>query len=119
MNYWRKNLKPLLDDEIGTMYTQASTRVALCFPNKYSVAMASLGFQVIYRMFNQEEGFACERAFLPDDVEAFKQSGEYLPMLESGNPVGEADLLAFSVSFELDLTNIIRFLELADRKSVV
>ncbi len=113
MNYWRKNLKPLLDLEIGTMFTQASTRVALCFPNKYSVAMASLGFQVIYRMFNEEPGFACERAFLPDDVDAFKQSGEYLPMLESGNPVGEADLLAFSVSFELDLTNIIRFLELS------
>jgi radical SAM superfamily enzyme YgiQ (UPF0313 family) len=112
-NYWRKHLKPLLTDEIGTLYSQAPTKVALAFPNRYSVGMASLGYQVIYRMFNQEDGFACERAFLPDDVDAFKQTGESLPMLESGNPVGSADIVAFSVSFELDLTNIIRFLELS------
>ncbi len=113
MSYWRKHLKPLLDDEIGTIRRHASTRVALGFPNRYSVGMASLGYQVIYRMFNQEEGFSCERAFLPDDVEAFQKTGETLPMLESGNPVGQADMVALSVSFELDLTNIIRFLELS------
>ncbi|MEY4531610.1 MAG: hypothetical protein RLZZ156_2331, partial [Deinococcota bacterium] len=113
MSYWRKHLKPLLDDEIGTIRRHASTRVALGFPNRYSVGMASLGYQVIYRMFNEEEGFSCERAFLPDDLEAFQKTGEPLPMLESGNPVGQADMVALSVSFELDLTNIIRFLEAA------
>ena len=117
MSYWRKTLKPLLADEIGTIYQHAPTRVALAFPNRYSVGMASLGFQVIYRMFNQEENFACERAFLPDDVDAFKQSREFLPMMESGDPVGNADLIAFSVSFELDITNIIRFLELSGLKA--
>jgi radical SAM superfamily enzyme YgiQ (UPF0313 family) len=114
LSYWRKNLKPLLADEIGTIYRQAPTRVALCFPNKYSVGMASLGLQVIYRMFNQEEHFACERAFLPDDIDAFKAMREPLPMLESGEPVGYSDIMAFSVSFELDITNIIRFLELSN-----
>jgi radical SAM superfamily enzyme YgiQ (UPF0313 family) len=113
MSYWRKHLKPLLDDEIGTIRKTAPSRVALCFPNRYSVGMASLGFQVVYRMFNEEDGIACERAFLPDDVEAFARMGEKLPMLESGDAVGNADILAFSVSFELDLTNIIRFLELS------
>jgi radical SAM superfamily enzyme YgiQ (UPF0313 family) len=113
LTYWRKTLKPLLDAETGTIYRQAPTRVALCFPNRYSVGMASLGLQVVYRMFNQEEGFACERAFLPDDMDAFKQTREPLPMLESGDPVGNAEIMAFSVSFELDITNIIRFLELS------
>jgi radical SAM superfamily enzyme YgiQ (UPF0313 family) len=113
LSYWRKTLKPLLQDEIGTIYRQAPTRVALAFPNRYGVAMASLGFQVIYRMFNEEANFACERAFLPDDLEAFKATREPLPLMESGDPVGSADLIALSVSFELDLTNIIRFLELS------
>ncbi|MFN3265215.1 MAG: B12-binding domain-containing radical SAM protein [Deinococcales bacterium] len=113
MSYWRKNLKPLLEDEIGTIRRHASTRVALGFPNRYSVGMASLGYQVIYRMFNEEEGFSCERAFLPDDLEMFSKLGETLPLLESGDPVGHAEILALSVSFELDLTNIIRFLECA------
>jgi radical SAM superfamily enzyme YgiQ (UPF0313 family) len=113
VSYWRKHLKPLLEDEIGTIRRHASTRVALGFPNRYSVGMASLGYQVIYRMFNQEEGFSCERAFLPDDLDLFEKFGEPLPMLESGDPVGNAEIIALSVSFELDLTNIIRFLEAA------
>ncbi len=113
MAYWRKQLKPLLDAETGTIFRHAPTKVALCFPNRYAVGMASLGFQVIYRMFNQEEGFACERAFLPDDVDAFKASGEALPLMESGDAVGNADILAISVSFELDLVNIIRLLEIS------
>jgi radical SAM superfamily enzyme YgiQ (UPF0313 family) len=113
LSYWRKNLKPLLQDEIGTIYRDGGHKVALCFPNRYGVGMASLGLQVIYRMFNEEAGFSCERAFLPDDVEAFKQSGERLPLIESGRPMGEADIIAISCSFELDITNIIRMLELA------
>lgn len=110
MNYWRSTLKPLLDDETGTIFKQAPIRVTLAFPNRYSVGMASLGYQVIYRMFNNEEGVACERAFLPEEVEGFK--GE-LPTVETGRDAGDCELFAISVSFELDLTNIIRLLDVA------
>ena len=58
MSYWRNTLKPLLDAERGTLFKQAPIRVTLAFPNRYGVGMASLGYQVIYRMFNQEEGVA-------------------------------------------------------------
>ncbi|MFN4253172.1 MAG: radical SAM protein, partial [Deinococcus sp.] len=111
MSYWRNTIKPLLDDETGTLFKQAPVRVTLAFPNRYSVGMASLGYQVIYRMFNQEEGVACERAFLPDDVEAFEKTGQALPTVETGRDAGDCQLLAISVSFELDLTNIIRLLD--------
>ncbi|WP_027482136.1 B12-binding domain-containing radical SAM protein [Deinococcus pimensis] len=110
MNYWRSTLKPLLDDETGTIFKHAPIRVTLAFPNRYSVGMASLGYQVIYRMFNQEEGVSCERAFLPDDVENFRGA---LPTVETGRDAGDCELLAISVSFELDLTNIIRLLDVA------
>ncbi|BBN94702.1 radical SAM domain-containing protein [Deinococcus grandis] len=113
MSYWRTTIKPLLDDETGTIYKQAPVRVTLAFPNRYSVGMASLGYQVIYRMFNQEEGVACERAFLPDDVDAFERTGQALPTVESGRDAGDCNLFALSVSFELDLTNIIRTLDVA------
>jgi radical SAM superfamily enzyme YgiQ (UPF0313 family) len=72
--------------------------------------MASLGFQVIYRMFNNEEGVACERAFLPDEPENFRGA---LPTVETGRDAGDCELFAISVSFELDLTNIIRLLDVA------
>ena len=81
MSYWRNTLKPLLDAETGTMIKQAPIRVTLAFPNRYSVGMASLGYQVIYRMFNNEEGVACERAFLPDDVDAFEKTGQALSLI--------------------------------------
>ena len=113
MSYWRTQIKPLLDAETGTMFKQAPIRVSLVFPNRYSVGMASLGFQVIYRMFNNEEGVACERAFLPDDVEQFEKQNQSLPTVESGKDAGDCELFAMSVSFELDLTNIIRTLDLA------
>ncbi|WP_181391967.1 B12-binding domain-containing radical SAM protein [Deinococcus irradiatisoli] len=113
MSYWRHQIKPLLDAETGTMFKQAPIRVTLAFPNRYSVGMASLGFQVIYRMFNNEEGIACERAFLPDDVEAFEKQSQALPTVESGKDAGDCELFAMSVSFELDLTNIIRTLDVA------
>ncbi|MFC4455017.1 B12-binding domain-containing radical SAM protein [Deinococcus sonorensis] len=116
MSYWRRTIKPLLDDETGTLFKQAPARVTLGFPNRYSVGMASLGYQVIYRLFNQVEGVACERAFLPDDPELFEtqhlKRGEALPTVESGRAAGDCELLALSVSFELDLTNIIRMLDL-------
>ena len=113
MSYWRNEIKPLLADEIGTMYKQAPIRVTLAFPNRYSVGMASLGYQVIYRMFNNEEGVACERAFLPDDLDAFEKQGAVLPTVETGRDAADCELFAMSVSFELDLTNIIRTLDVA------
>jgi radical SAM superfamily enzyme YgiQ (UPF0313 family) len=113
LSYWRTDIKPLLDAETGTLFKQAPIRVTLAFPNRYGVGMASLGYQVIYRMFNQEEGVACERAFLPDDVEAFERTGQALPTVESGRDAGDCELFALSVSFELDLTNIIRTLDVA------
>ncbi len=113
MSYWRNTIKPLLDDETGTMFKHAPVRVTLAFPNRYSVGMASLGYQVIYRMFNNEDGVACERAFLPDDVDAFERLGQPLPTVETGREAGDCELFAMSVSFELDLTNIIRLLDVA------
>ena len=92
MSYWRNQLKPLLDDETGTLFKQAPIRVSLAFPNRYSVGMASLGYQVIYRMFNQEEDIACERVFLPEDVEAFEKLGQALPTVESGRAAGDCEL---------------------------
>lgn len=84
----------------------ARVRVALAYPNTYPVGMANLGFQTIYRLLNGLEGISCERVFLP-------QAEEPPRSLESGQPVGEFDVLAFSVSFELDYPNLLRVLSLA------
>src|SRR5919204_5407045 len=44
----------------------AQLRIALCYPNVYSIGMANLGFQAMYELFNNIPEVLCERVFLPD-----------------------------------------------------
>ena len=90
-------------------------RIALAFPNTYFVGMSNLGFQTMYKLFNAEEGIVCERVFLPPKTELAEQmaSGAPLMTLESQTLVRDFDILAFSVSFEWDYTNVVTMLRLA------
>jgi radical SAM superfamily enzyme YgiQ (UPF0313 family) len=90
-------------------------RVALAFPNTYFVGMSNLGFQTVYRLFNQRDDVVCERVFLPPKAERQVRGtgGARLLTLESQTPVHEFDVLAFSVSFEWDYTNVLTLLRLA------
>jgi radical SAM superfamily enzyme YgiQ (UPF0313 family) len=90
-------------------------RVALAFPNTYYVGMSSLGFQTVYRLFNDLDDVVCERVFLPpkQELQAQLQSGTPLLTLESQTVVSDFDVLAFSVSFEWDYTNVVTLLRLA------
>src|SRR4029453_4233153 len=84
-------------------------RVALAFPNTYFVGMSNLGFQTIYRLFNDQPDIVCERVFLPpkQELRALLDSGARLVTLESQTPVADVDVFAFSVSFEWDYTNVL------------
>src|SRR5690348_18051118 len=59
-------------------------RVALAFPNTYFVGMSNLGFQTIYRLFNELDEVVCERVFLPgrQELQAQLASGQPLRTLE-------------------------------------
>jgi radical SAM superfamily enzyme YgiQ (UPF0313 family) len=93
-------------------------RVALAFPNTYWVGMSSLGFQTVYRLFNDLDDVVCERVFLPpkQELRAQLESSAPLLTLESQTPVADFDVLAFSVSFEWDYTNVVTMLRLAGIK---
>jgi radical SAM superfamily enzyme YgiQ (UPF0313 family) len=90
-------------------------RVALIFPNTYFVGMSNLGFQTIYRLFNDQPDIVCERAFLPpkQELAALRDAGIRIVTLESQTPVSDFDVIAFSVSFEWDYTNVLTMLRLA------
>ncbi|MEP6917632.1 MAG: radical SAM protein, partial [Acidobacteriota bacterium] len=57
----------------------------------------------------------CERVFLPpkQELQAQLESGAQLLTLESQTPIREFDVIAFSVSFEWDYTNVVTMLRLA------
>ena len=98
--------------EEGTIFRTASRRVALCYPSPYHVGMSSLGFQTIYREINLRTDTAAERAFLPDDVAEWRESRHPLVTYESQLPVSEFEVIAFSVSYELEITGIFEMLEM-------
>jgi radical SAM superfamily enzyme YgiQ (UPF0313 family) len=90
-------------------------RVALIFPNTYFVGMSNLGFQTMYRLFNDQPDIVCERAFLPpkQELASLREAGTRIVTIESQTPVGDFDVIAFSVSFEWDYTNVLTMLRLA------
>jgi len=102
----------LLAAERGTIVREAPLRVALCYPLPYHAAMSSLGFQVVYRMLNERAGIACERVVLPDDVRAARARGDKLVSLESGRPLSEFDLVAVSMTWDLDIVGLFDLLDL-------
>ena len=70
-------------------------RVALIFPNTYFVAMSNLGFQTMYRLFNDQPDIVCERAFLPpkQELAALRDSGTRIVTLESQTPLADFDVI--------------------------
>jgi radical SAM superfamily enzyme YgiQ (UPF0313 family) len=119
MKHWqqRERALELLSKEVGYVRKPhgGKVRVALVFPNTYFVGMSNLGFQTVYTLFNAEADIVCERVFLPPKTELAAQlaSGAPLLTLESQTPVGDFDVMAFSVSFEWDYTNVLTLMRLA------
>jgi radical SAM superfamily enzyme YgiQ (UPF0313 family) len=119
MKSWaqREHARQVLAKEVG--YTTKPhghrLRIALGFPNTYWVGMSNLGFQTMYRLFNDEEDIVCERFFLPPKQELAELAAARAPVLtlESQTPVGDFDVIAFSVSFEWDYVNVLTLLRLA------
>ena len=119
MKAWehRERARDMLAREVGYVRKPhgGRIRVALAFPNTYYVGMSSLGFQTVYRLFNDLDDVVCERVFLPpkQELQAQLRAGTPLVTLESQTPVSEFDALAMSVSFEWDYTNVVTLLRLA------
>ena len=102
-----------LADEVGTIHKQGALPFALCYPSPYAVGMSSLGFQTVYRLLNGLPEVSAERAFLPDDVSAARAARAPLCSYESGRPVGDFPVVAFSLAYELELGGLVDCLDLS------
>lgn len=106
-----------LEREVGTIYQSLEGRIrfALAFPGVYRLGMSALGLQIVYGLLNSMPGVTCERVFLPDpiDEKEFNRSKTRLFTLESQTPITDFDVLAFSVSYELDYANLVKILVLS------
>jgi radical SAM superfamily enzyme YgiQ (UPF0313 family) len=107
----------LLAEEQGGVRKEWGGRVsfALVYPNTYAVGMSNLGFQTIYHHLNALPDVVCERVFLPDpeDLPEYRRTRTPPFSLESKRPLGDFDLVGFSVTYEGDYINTLRLLRMA------
>lgn len=87
-----------------SIQSEALLSIALVFPNTYAVGMANLGFQSVYRLFNEFPNVRCERAFLYEQFPGIART------LESGEELQNFDIVAFSIAWELDFPNLVEIL---------
>lgn len=116
MNSWeiQKKHKKIMKNEL-CLYNfkkQADFSAVLVYPNTYFVGMSNLGFQAIYQQINLHPDFICERAFLPEGEEElfYKNGPKKLSSLENYRRLSEFNIIAFSISYEIDYINMLKVL---------
>ncbi|HUY28424.1 MAG TPA: radical SAM protein [Candidatus Binataceae bacterium] len=89
--------------------------VCVVYPNVYPVAMANLGFQAVFHIFDSNASVDAERGFLPDPDERPAIASGAAPMVsfERGRPLSDFGILAFSIAFETDYLNLLAILRAA------
>ena len=102
-------------------------RIALVYPNVYS-SMAGLTIQTLYNLWNKFPNVICERFFMPSkkEIKTFKSQklppnydtntgpARFYPALrsmENQMPLTKFDIIAFSISYELDFPNVLWMLD--------
>ncbi len=89
--------------------------VCVIYPNIYRLAMANLGYQAIFHIFDSHPSVDADRAFLPDgdEREAMRAGKGRVVSFERGRPLSDFDILAFSIAFETDYLNVLSILRMA------
>ncbi len=102
-------------NEIKKDKKDVRVRVAFCFPDTYEIGMSNLGMRILYGIVNEMDGIWCERVFAPwgDMENAMREKQIPLWALESQDPVGDFDMIAFTIGYEMCYTNILNMLNLA------
>jgi len=92
-----------------------NVRVAFCFPDTYEIGMSNLGMSILYSTMNEQPYVWCERVFAPwgDMYHEMKDAGIPLYALESGDPISEHDIIAFSIGYEMAYPTVLDMIDMA------
>lgn len=96
-------------------WKSAAVRVAVAFPDTYTIGMSHLGCQILYWLINHTPGCAGDRVYAPwTDAEAIMRR-KRLPLFtwDTRQPVADADILAISLQYEMSFSTVLTLLDLA------
>ena len=90
------------------------TKVALAFPDIYELGGSNLGLQVLYDRINRRPDLLAERVFCPWPDFEFYLRRDSIPLygLETRHPLGDFDIVGFSLPYEQLYTNVLTMLDL-------
>ena len=94
---------------------EVELRLAFCFPDIYEIGMSNLGMGILYSTMNELPYVWCERVYAPwgDMYEQMKEHNIPLYALESGDPISEHDVLAFSIGYEMAYSTVLDMIDMA------
>ena len=83
-------------------HADVSGKLCLAFPDAYTIGMSHHGLQVLYSLMNSRPDWLAERSFTPwPDMEAQLRHYQVpLYSLETYTPLGEFDVIGFSLQYE-------------------
>ena len=90
-------------------------RSVLAFPDIYEVGMSNLALPILYEILNNQPDVLAERVYAPwTDMETVLRLHN-IPLfsLETKHPLGDFDIIGFSLGYELTYTNALNMLDLA------
>lgn len=95
-------------------WERATVRVAVAFPDTYTIGMSHLGCQIIYWLVNHTPGCCAERVYCPwlDAEGVMRHKGIELFTWDTRQPVASADILAVSLQYEMAFTSVLQVLDL-------
>lgn len=87
-----------------------------CFPDLYEIGMSHLGIKILYDILNRRDDIWAERAFMvgQDMEDKMREAGIPLYSLESKMPLKEADVIGFTLQYELSYSSILSMLSLSE-----
>ena len=90
-------------------------RIALSYPDVYEIGMSNMALPILYELLNTQPDVLAERVFPPwvDMAKEMKANGIPLFSLETKHPLGEFDVVGFSLGHEMTYTNVLEMLDLA------
>lgn len=96
-------------------WERADVRVAIAFPDTYTIGMSHLGCQILYWLCNHTPDVCAERVYSPwVDAEKLMRARK-LPLFtwDTRQSAGSADIFAVSLQYELCFTTVLNLLDLA------
>jgi radical SAM family uncharacterized protein len=89
--------------------------VALVYPDLYEIGMSNTGMRILYSLLTRRDGVHVDTAFAPwpDMEKVLREESAPLVSRQGQRPLGDFDVLGFSLQYELNYTNVLTVLDLA------